>query len=105
MSKTIYNKLVRDKIPEIIEVDDKKANTRTLKDGEYLVELARKLQEEAEEFIKDASINELADIKEILIAMRESIGVSDDALENARRQKADERGGFRDKIFLESVEE
>lgn len=100
----IYNKLVRDKIPEIIEADGQKPITRVLKDREYLVELVKKLQEEAKEFIAQPTIEELADLKEILIAIRETMGLHAGELEDIRRKKAVERGRFKKRIFLESVE-
>ena len=101
----IYNKLVRDKIPEIIEADGLKPRTRILEDGDYLIELVKKLKEEADEFLADPTIEELADIKEILIAIREAKGFHAGALEDVRRQKATERGRFKNKIFLESVDD
>jgi len=100
----IYNKLVRDKIPEIIAADGKKANTRLLNNKEYLKELIKKLQEEAKEFEQNPSVEELADIKEITIAIREALGIHAGELEDARRQKAATNGRFKNKIFLESVE-
>ncbi len=100
----IYNKLVRDKIPQIITADGKKANTRLLSNKEYLKELIKKLQEEAKEFEQNPSVEELADIKEITIAIREALGIHAGELEDARRQKAATNGRFKNKIFLESVE-
>lgn len=100
----IYNKLVRDKIPQIIAADGKKAKTRILDDKEYLKELIKKLKEETEELEKEPSIEELADIKEIIIAIREAMGIHAGELEDMRRKKAVERGRFKKKIFLESVE-
>jgi len=103
--KKIYNKLVRDRIPEIITADGKKANTRILNDKEYLKELIKKLQEEAKELQANPSVEELADIKELVIALREAIKIHAGVLEDVRRKKAAERGRFKKKIFLESVEE
>jgi predicted house-cleaning noncanonical NTP pyrophosphatase (MazG superfamily) len=104
MIKT-YNKLVRDKIPDIINADGKKFKTRILEDKEYLKELYQKLKEEAVELEKNPSIEELADIKEVTIAIREALGIHAGELEDVRRKKAAERGRFKNKIFLESVEE
>lgn len=100
----IYNKLVRDKIPEIIKADGKNFNTRILDDKEYLKELIKKLKEEAAEFEENPSAEELADIKEITIAIRESLGIHAGELEDVRRKKADKNGRFKKKIFLESAE-
>jgi len=100
----IYNKLVRDKIPEIIIGDGLKANTRVLDGKEYLTELIKKLQEEAKELADNPSIEELADIKEITIAIREALNIHAGELEDMRRKKAATNGRFKKKIFLESVE-
>ena len=102
--KKIYNKLVRDKIPEIIAADGKQANTRILDNKEYRIELIKKLQEEAKELAEDPSAEELADIKELLMAIRETLGIHAGALEDVRRRKAAKNGRFKKKIFLESVE-
>jgi predicted house-cleaning noncanonical NTP pyrophosphatase (MazG superfamily) len=101
----IYNKLVRDRIPEIIAADGKKANTRILNDKEYRKALIKKLEEEAKELAKNPSVEELADVKELVIAIRESLKIHAGALEDIRRKKATEHGRFKNKIFLESVEE
>ena len=103
MKKT-YNKLVRDKIPEIIAADGKQANTRILDNKEYRIELIKKLQEEAKELAENPSAEELADIKELLMAIRETLGIHAGALEDVRRRKAAKNGRFKKKIFLESVE-
>jgi predicted house-cleaning noncanonical NTP pyrophosphatase (MazG superfamily) len=100
----VYKKLVRDKIPQIIKADGKKLKTRVLNDEEHMQELIRKLKEEIEEFEKDLSIEELADIKEVTIAIREALGVHEGVLEGARRKKAATNGRFKKRIFLESVE-
>jgi predicted house-cleaning noncanonical NTP pyrophosphatase (MazG superfamily) len=103
--KRVYNKLVRDKVPEIIAADGKKANSRILNDKEYRKELIKKLQEEAKELQSNPSAEELADIKELVIAIREAMKIHAGELEDMRRKKAAERGRFKNKIFLESVEE
>jgi len=100
----IYKKLVRDKIPDVIASDGKKANTRILDDKKYLKELIKKLGEEVKEFQKEPSVEELADIKEVTIAIREAMKIHAGELEDMRRKKAAERGRFKKKIFLESVE-
>lgn len=104
MKKT-YNKLVRDKIPEIIRAKGAEAKTRILSEEEHLEALIAKLHEELEEFKAEHSVEELADIKEVLIAIREAMGVHAGELEDVRRQKANSNGRFKKRIFLESVEE
>lgn len=101
----IYNKLVRDKIPEIIERSDKTPHTRILDDDEYITELDRKLDEECAEFHKDKNVEELADIMEVVYALAKAVGSSPDELERVRKGKADKRGSFEKKIFLERVDD
>lgn len=103
--KKVYRKLVRDRIPEIIAGDGKKANTRTLGNKGYLKELIKKLGEEAKELEANPSIEELADIKELVIAIRQALNIHAGELEELRRKKAKSNGRFKNKIFLESVEE
>ncbi len=100
----VYNKLVRDRIPEIIEADGKTCKTRILSDAEYIRSLEEKLNEEVAEFQKDKNIEEMADVLEVLQAICIANGYSLEELEEKRAQKAKERGGFSKRIFLESVE-
>ena len=101
----VYNKLVRDKIPEIIENAGKIPHTRILDNDEYVTELDRKLDEECSEFHKDKNVEELADIMEVVYALAEAVGSSPEELERVRKDKADKRGGFEKKIFLERTDD
>ena len=100
----VYNKLVRDKIPEIIEEDGKKCKVRILSDEEYIAALEAKLNEEVAEYQTDKNLEEMADVLEVLQAICIARGYSLEKLEELRAKKADERGGFAEKIFLEYVE-
>ena len=100
----IYNKLVRDRIPEIIEESGKKCSIRILNEDEYLTALEQKLNEEVAEYQTDKNIEEMADILEVLQAICFAKGYSLEELEAERAKKAEERGGFREKKFLESVD-
>lgn len=100
-----YKKLVRDKIPEIIRKNGKEPVTRVLDEKEYLTELVKKLKEEVAEFEADHSVEELADIKEVTIAIREALGVHAGELEDVRRKKANTNGRFKNRIYLEEVKE
>lgn len=102
---TIQNKLVRDKIPEIIENTGKTAYCHILAEEEYLSELDKKLNEECAEYQADKSLEELADMLEVMYAIAEARGYSLEELENVRAEKAIKRGGFKDRIFLEKVED
>ena len=105
MNEIIHNKLVRDKIPEIIEKSGKQAVCHVLSDDEYLLELDRKLNEECAEYQADKSIEELADMLEVIYSIAAARGSSVEELESVRRDKADKRGGFTGKIYLEKVVE
>lgn len=100
-----YNKLVRDKIPEIIEADNKKCNVEILSDEEYLKMIDAKLDEELAEYHKDQNIEELADLLEVIYAATEGRGYSIEELEETRRNKAEKRGAFKKKILLKEVVE
>ena len=94
-------KLVRDKIPEIIRADGKTPITRILSDEEYLQELDRKLNEEVAEYQADKSIEEMADVLEVLFAICEARGHSIEELMEVKQAKQDKRGGFKDRIYWE----
>ncbi len=105
----VYNKLVRDRIPEVIEKTGKNFTTRILGNEEYIKELKTKSYEELNEYInakndKDA-IEELADLLEIIHALAECHGTNIEQVEQVRKEKAEKRGGFKDKIFLIEVED
>lgn len=105
----IYNKLVRDKILEIIEADGLKYNARILEPKELLVEVKAKMIEEAKEFHGtdnvQESIEELADILELVHTAINALDVSYDELEAIREQKKAKRGGFEKAIYLIDVED
>ena len=101
----IYNKLVRDSIPKIISESGKIAVCRNLSQEEYIIELDKKLNEECAEYQADKSIDELADILEVIHAIVEARGYSITKLEKVRSEKADKRGKFKDRNFLEKVED
>ncbi|WP_028855973.1 nucleoside triphosphate pyrophosphohydrolase [Psychrilyobacter atlanticus] len=100
----IYNKLVRDRIPEIIKENGKKSHCHTADDKEYLVALKAKINEEVEEFYETPCIEEMADILEVLRALGDYYGFSEDEIERARLEKNRKRGAFKNRIILEKVE-
>lgn len=97
-------KLVRDKIPQIIIADGRTPIVRTLSDEEYLSELDRKLNEEVAEYQADKSLEEIADVLEVLLAICEARGHSVDELIEVRDKKREKRGEFRDKVYWEGNE-
>ena len=102
----VYNKLVRDKIPEIIAGDNgKTCVTRIMEDGEYLETLNTKMQEELKEYLESGDVEELADLEEVLRAILDVKNVSYEEFENIRNTKVEKRGAFKKKIFLESVDD
>ena len=103
MNTIKYHKLVRDKIPELIEKEGKESVCSILSDEEYLEFLDRKLSEELEEYLEDKSMEELADLLEVMMAVAKARGSSIEEVERIRQQKADKRGGFEKKILLEEV--
>lgn len=103
--RAVHNKLVRDKIPEIIEKAGKTAYTHILYEEDYMTELDKKLNEECSEYQADKNIEELADMLEVMYAIAEARGWSVSELEAVRRDKVEKRGGFKKKIYLEYVED
>ena len=101
----VYNKLVRDRIPDLITAQGQKPHTRILDDGEYTRALEAKLDEEVGEYHRDRNVGELADILEVVYALAANLGCSREELEDTWRRKHDERGGFAQRIFLISKDE
>lgn len=104
MSKKVYNKLVRDKIPEIIRADGKRLKGRILNDEEHVEALLKKVEEELAELREARNVEELADLHEVLLGLADALGISREQLEKVRSDKAAKRGGFQQKIFLEEVD-
>ena len=100
-----YNKLVRDKIPEEIEQNGYKAKFKTLSENAYLTALDKKLMEEVKEYQTDKSIEEMADVLEVLYAICKARGYTLDELEAKCQEKHIERGGFEKRLFLEYMED
>ena len=105
MATKIYNKLVRDLIPDIIAESGKECRTRILSNEEYLKMLDVKLDEELSEYHQDQNIEELADLLELIRAAAIARGYTLEELEAVRAEKAKKRGGFEKKIFLIDVTE
>ena len=96
-----YNKLVRDRIPEIIKNKGGAPITHIADDAEYWQKLKEKLQEEVDEFKEAETIEEMADILEVIDAICDFKKFDGEELEKVKSKKAEERGKFRDKIILE----
>lgn len=104
----VYNKLVRDRIPEIIEGNGEKPVVRILDDVEYKGELEKKLNEEYQEVLgtttSEERIEELADMLEIIDALAALEGKTLEDVVEVKKQKSLKRGGFEKRIFLERVD-
>lgn len=99
----VYNKLVRDKISEIIRANGETPETEVLGGKRYLEELHKKLFEEANEFVEEDSIEELADLMEAIYSIAKAKNINWDEMEKMRISKAESRGAFEQKIFLKNV--
>lgn len=106
-----YNKIVRDRVPQIIESQGKKCNYISEEDSEisHLPALARKLDEEVKEYHNsiyvDAGVEELTDIVEVCYALADHLGYSVEQFEEMRLKKKEEKGGFDNLYFLYTVED
>lgn len=104
----IYNKLIRDRIPEIIEKDGKQAKTRFLNDEDYKQELLKKLVEETKEAVeaedKKELTKEIGDVIEVIDYLIETFQLDRGEIEKIKQERKESRGGFDKKLFLESVE-
>lgn len=101
-----YNKLVRDKIPENINSEPgRKSKYRILNDKEYLNELNKKVIEEANEFIEENNIEELGDLMEVINAIMQFKNYKTEELYKVMKEKADKKGAFNNRIYLEYVDE
>ena len=105
MSTKSYHKLVRDCIPRIIEAAGKTCVCETLSDKDYIALLDQKLNEELTEYQESKSLEELADLLEVMQAVVKARGWTLEELERMRADKAAKRGGFEKKILLKEVKE
>ena len=100
-----YNKLIRDNNVKIMEDKGCKVTYKILDDKRYGEELDKKLKEEVEEYLADYSIEEMADVMEVIYAILEYRGTSMEEVEQVRIKKRNRKGAFKNKIFLKDVEE
>lgn len=109
-----YNKLVRDNIPDIIASSGRSYTVKTLSNDDFVRELHKKAKEELIEYLKAAedgiasnsdAIEELADLLEVIYTLGDLHGASKEELEQVRKQKAEERGGFKQRLYLMDVED
>lgn len=99
------HKLVRDRIPQLIEADGKTFVCETLSDEDYITLLDQKLNEELSEYQESKSLEELGDLLEVMQAVVKARGWTLEDLERVRAEKAAKRGRFEKKILLKEVKE
>lgn len=100
-----YNKLVRDRIPQIIRSQGKSCITQVLEPAQYKHCLEKKLQEELDEYLESGNMEELADLLEVMMAVAAAAGHTWQEVETIRIEKRNQRGGFEDRIALLEVSE
>ena len=103
MRVKVYNKLIRDKIPQIIAQSGKQAIIEEVSGKIYLELLNSKLGEELQEYLDSQSIEELADLVEVVYAILDDKNISIQEFEVIRKQKVMERGAFKEKLLLKEV--
>ena len=96
----VYDKLVRDRIPEIIEGSGNKCEVEVVSDEVALEYLYKKLNEEVGELLEDKNLDEIADCLEVLFAIGAKYGYSEDEVLGRRNDKKLERGGFENNLIL-----
>lgn len=99
----VYDKLVRDKIPEIIEGSGKKCEVEVVSDDVALNYLYIKLEEETKELLEDKNLEEIADIMEVLFAIANKYGYSEEDVLSKRSEKKNSRGGFNNNLVLKNI--
>ncbi len=109
MKKVIrYNKLIRDRILEIIKADGGKSFSRVLNKKEYLKEIKKKITEEAKELVKAKSkketVNEIVDIQELIDRIISELGLTKSQIKKQQKIKNKKRGGFKKRLFLIKTE-
>jgi len=98
-----YNKLVRDKIPDLIKQKGSTPVIKIASDEEYLGKLIEKFKEESDEFLKEFSEEELADLLEVIYAICDFKKINRENLEILRKEKSEKRGSFKNKIILKET--
>ncbi len=102
-NEKIYNKLVRDRIPEVIEKTGKKYRTHIARELEYKEELFKKVYEELEEFKENPCAEEMADIFEVLEGLINAYNIEMNDVFDIKEEKARDRGAFEEMLILEKV--
>lgn len=99
----VYNKLVRDKIPQVIAEEGNQCDIEITSKEDMISLLEDKLKEEVNEYLKDKNLEELADIMEVLFGLAHNLGYSEEELVEKRNCKLNQRGGFKEGVVLKAV--
>ena len=99
----VYDKLVRDRIPEIIEKSGNHCEIEVVSDKIDLEYLYKKLNEEVNELLEDENLEEIADVIEVLFAIGKKYSYSENDILNRRKEKKSKSGGFEDNIVLKKI--
>ena len=109
MNRKTYNKLIRDKIPEIIQKDNATPKVSILDDEQFSSALKEKLIEEAKELqeakTQEEILNELSDVLQLVESIASNNKLTIEEIKNQKEAKKIKRGGFEKKLFLEYVDE
>lgn len=103
MSTIEYNKLIRDRIPEIIKNSGKTPIVKVVEGEELLKLLNTKLYEELEEYSDSGDIEELADLVEVVQAILDYKGITTEKFNKIRQDKNEKRGALKKGLILERV--
>lgn len=99
----VYDKLVRDRIPEIIESSGNKCEIEVVSDEVAIEYLYKKLNEEVSELLEDKNLDEIADVMEVLFAIGSKYGYSEEDVLGRRNEKKCAKGGFEDNLILKKT--
>lgn len=104
----VYNKLVRDKIPQVIEKSGSHYDVHIAEKAELVGLLETKMEEEFAEYkearnLEGQNLEELADMMEVVFGLAKALGYSEEELMKVREEKREKRGGFEEGIVLERV--
>ncbi len=99
------NKLVRDRVPDLIRGQGRRCTVRVLDATEYRAALDRKLAEEVDEYLRSGDPAELTDIVEVVYAIALGWGINREQFERLREAKRGERGGFEARLLLVDVDD
>ena len=99
----VYNKLVRDRIPDVLNKANKKYTYHIATDEEFLIRLKDKIIEELEELYENPSVEEMADVFEVLYTLGKELKLDIAAVNTTMFKKGLAKGRFKEKIILEKV--